>query len=255
MEATPAGSPAFFIATSAFCSFYHSVVTNFRHPAFARQCAVFLALFLVGMRPAAGALWELDLSGRDLGAAPEFGQNLEIREEDGLRFLSKTDAATQFLFANQLPSEASGWTNLLFRVKYREHEKPTLSLVVKARGLRGDVPYMQYYISIRGDGIGVLCHGMTEDGGVDKKDPRVNQLVKFSSLGLPDLPLGGWITAEARVGDEVVLVRVDAGDGVTREVELPVLTGTGGVSLLTRGPIDVAAVTVEEAGAEVVPSR
>lgn len=246
--------PAFSIAKGENPLFHHSVVKNRRSPALTQILVLILTLGVLAGGRVWGALWELDLSGREPGAAPEFGQDLEIREENGMRFLSKQDFETRFLFGNQMrPNETAAWNNLVFRVKYREQGTSTMSLVVKSRGLRANVPYMQYYISIRGDGIGVLCHGLAPDAEVDKSDPRVTQTVRFSSLGLPELSLGEWITVEARVGDEVVQLRVDGGDGVTREVELPVFPGSGGVSLLSRSPIDVAEVKVEEAGADVVP--
>jgi len=200
--------------------------------------------------------WELDLSRSELGPSTDFGTGLEVREENGVRFLSKQDTATQFIFSKQTRGrETANWNNFIYRVKFRENEASTLSLVVKSGGTREAVGYMQYYISVGRAGFGLRCHGLAQDAGVDEKDPRRESAVKYEEIGAAPIAPGSWVTAEVTVGEEVIKVSADAGDGVLRQAEFKAFAGSGGVQVLTRSPLDIAAASVRPAAGEVVPSK
>lgn len=197
-------------------------------------------------------LWEGDFSQSPIGPATDFGPKLEIREENNLKVLSKLDSETEFLFAKNLKSsDGIAWQDYIFTVRYREPEKSTVALVVKANGERTETPYMQYYIGILPTGISLVCHGIPADTFAD--DPRRESLILFENIGASNLPAGEWITAKVAVGEEVIKVSVDAGDGQTREVEFKAFPGTGSVSILSRSPIDIESVSVRAAGEAVMP--
>ena len=191
-------------------------------------------------------LWQQEIASHAPGAAPEIGKAVEVREEGGLKFLSKLDAGTEFLFANETQKAgSSAWIDYVVRLRYREPAGSAVTLVVKARGARGDVAYMQYYVTIRSNGISLLCHGMSADQFPG--DPRREASVLFEDLGAPLLPVGEWITAEVSVGEELIRVSVDAGDQNPRVAEFKVFPGTGGTAVLSRVPIDIAEICVREA--------
>jgi hypothetical protein len=201
-------------------------------------------------------LWEADFSRVETGPAPAFGTNVAIREENGIKVLSKVDSQTDFLLAKDLQKipESSRWIDYVFKVRYRETEKSTLSLVVKARGSRPDVPYLHYYVRVGPDGISVLCHGLPKEASdAHKDDPRRTHRISYEEMGASVLPVGEWITAEVEVGDEVIRVSVDAGDHQPRNAEFKVFSGTGQVSLLARSPIDVQYASVRAASDPVIP--
>lgn len=191
-------------------------------------------------------LWEEDISQHPPGAVPGIGKAIELREEGGLKFLSKLDAETEFLFAKEaLKAGSSSWIDYVVRLRYREPASSAVTLVVKARGERGEVPYMQYYVTIRADGISLICHGMSADQFPG--DPRREASVLFESIGATLLPVGEWITTEVSVGDELIRVSMDAGDQQPRVAEFKVFPGTGGTAVLSRVPIDIAEIRVREA--------
>lgn len=199
-------------------------------------------------------LWEADFSQLEPGPAPDLGKAVEIREESGVKFLSKLDSETEFLFLKDSQKSASdGWMDYVFKVRYRETANTTVSLVVKARGRRDAVPYLQYYVGIGQKGLGVLCHGIPKEG-VDAAadDPRREANISYEDMGVSVLPTGEWITAEVWVGEEIIRISVDAGDQEKRTAEFKVFPGTGGVSVLTRSPIDVQSASVREAEGPVV---
>ncbi len=199
-------------------------------------------------------LWETDFSQLEPGPAPDFGRGVTIREEAGVKILSKLDSDTDFLFAKDAQKPGSdGWIDYVFKVRYRETEKATLSLVVKARGRREGVPYIQYYVGIGQKGFGVLCHGIPKEGvDVAADDPRREASISYEDLGASVLPTGEWITAEVRVGEEAIRISVDAGDQLPRDAEFKVFPGTGSVSVLTRSPVDIQSASLREAGEAVV---
>ncbi|MBE2203442.1 MAG: hypothetical protein IAE94_03740 [Chthoniobacterales bacterium] len=202
-------------------------------------------------------LWELNLGDHAPGVAPELGENLEIREEDGLRMLSKPVQGTQFFPKTILPvQEKAEWKDIVFRVRYRWPQKGDLWLVVKKDGQRGEVPYMQYYVGIHQDGITLQCHGIpVGEVSIDRDDPRVKSMVKFADIGANTLVGTEWTIAEVRVGQESLQVLVSTDDGETRKVEFKTLPGTGGVAILAISPVDVASASVHSADGEVVASE
>ncbi len=253
----------FLIASGQKFPLYHIVVMISRiHRGFAwagRCSVVWLAAVFAGcvLAVEAGAeegpvLWAVDFAQQASGEAPEFGRGLVVREEGGQKFLSKQNTETEFLFAKQAQRPGSAnWIDYVFTVRFRETEKSTLTLVVKSRGTRGEIPYMQYYVGIRDKGFGLICHGCPKESTV-AGDPRLQASVNFEDLGASVIPIGQWVTASVAVGDEVVKVEVDAGDGQERKAEFKVFPGGGGVAVLTRSPVDVLSASVKEAGAAVV---
>jgi len=197
-------------------------------------------------------LWAVDFAQQESGEAPEFGRGLVVREEGGQKFLSKQNADTEFLFARQIQQKGTtNWIDYVFTVRYRETEKATVALVVKSRGTRGEMPYQQYYVGIGDKGFGLICHGYPKENAV-AGDPRLQASVSFEELGASVIPVGQWVTASVAVGDEVIKVSVDAGDGQERKAEFKVFPGAGGVAVLTRSSLDVLSASVKEAGAAVV---
>ncbi len=192
-----------------------------------------------------GLLWEQDFSQLPAGPTEDFGKNLEIREENGVKFLSKQDYETRFIIEKKSRgAAASGWIDYVYTVRFREPEKSTATLVVKAAGERPEVPYLWYYVSVRPTGISISCHGIPDDQVVG--DPRRQSEVTFESMGAATLPPGEWITAKVAVGAEVIKVTVDAGDQQPRAAEFKVFPGTGGVDIASRSPLDVSAASVRE---------
>lgn len=204
-----------------------------------------LTLFSISGR-AESLLWSLDLSGQPAGPAPEFGPGLEIREENGEKILAKVETGTQF-FPINVPSgpETKAWTDIIFRVRFREQERFGTILVVRRGGEREGENYLWYYIGIRGDGIEVACHRL-ENSSVPEEDPRRKAVVRFADIGEASLGLGEWITAEAAVGDEIIRVSVDNGDGGARKAQFAVFPGTGSVQILALAPVDIASATVHQ---------
>jgi hypothetical protein len=212
---------------------------------------LFAGLFPPSARAEGALLWEEDFSTQETGPASEFGKNLEIREENGLKFLSKPDSETQiFLSRGRRTSGAKDWIDYVYTVRYRELEKFTAILVVKTDGSRPEAPYLWYYVSVGSTGISLLCHGLPKDG--HENDPRRKALVTYESMGASVLSLGEWITVKVAVGNEVIKVTVDAGDQQPRSAEFKVFPGTGGVSFAARAPVDVAKASVHEAGEPVM---
>lgn len=201
-------------------------------------------------------LWAWDLENQAVGAAPEFGEGLEIREENGRKILSKPERGqTFFLEPKSLPSEAKDWRDIVFRVQYREPEKSELSLVVKSFGQRSEADYWWYYVAIGRDDITIYCHQLSGESLVDPADSRLRSTVTYEEMGGQPLTPGEWTTATVEVGDAVLKVSVDNGDGATRKAEFKVLPGTGRVSILSHKPVDIAAATVHQADAPVTASE
>lgn len=197
-------------------------------------------------------LWEQDFTQHETGPTEDFGKNLEIREENGVKFLSKQDSEVQFMMDKESRSiAASTWIDYVYTVRFREPEKPTMSMVVKARGDRPEVPYLWYYVTVGPSGIGVLCHGIPKDGQY-QDDPRRKADVSYESMGASVLTPGEWITAKVAVGNEVIKVTVEAEDRQPRPAEFKVFPGSGGVSVGSRSPVDIAKATVHEAGQAVM---
>lgn len=203
----------------------------------------------------ADELWKLDLEGQQVGAAPTFGEGLEIREEEGRKMLVKIEGGTQF-FPNNVPTaaETAGWNDIVYKVRFRESERFGMNLVVKASGQREGERYLWYYIAIQPDQIVVTCHGL-KDSALEKNDPRLKSSVKFKDIGEAPLQLGDWITVEASVGNEVIKVSVDNGDGGNRKGEFATLPGAGGVKLLALGPVDVSTMEVQQSKEPVERSK
>lgn len=197
-------------------------------------------------------LWEQDYSHLEPGPAPDFGKGLEIREENGMKFLSKLDSETQFLGTKESRGPATAaWIDYVYSVRFREPEKFTTTLLVKGTGERPEVPYLWYYVAVSSKGIGILCHGLPKDDQY-KDDPRRTAEVTFESMGASPLSLGEWVTVKVAVGNDVIKVKVEAEDQIPRAAEFKVFPGTGGVGIGARGPVDVLSANVREAGEPVV---
>lgn len=216
-------------------------------------CLSVLGVF--SMRVWADDLWKLDLEGQELGPAPAFGAGLEIREDGGRKILVKPEAGTQF-FPDNLPTgpEVAGWNDIVCTLRFRESERFGTVLAVKVGGQRDNEQYLWYYIAIRADEIEVACHGL-KDSSLDPDDPRLKSSVKFEDIGEAPLGLGEWITVEASVGNEVIKVSVDNGDGGKRKGEFATLPGTGGVRLLALWPLEVASLEVRQSKEPIEPSK
>jgi hypothetical protein len=220
---------------------------------FSMALALFFGPLLPSLHAEGALLWEVDFSDREVGPTSDFGKNLEIREENGLKFLSKQDHETQlFLDQGRRISGSKDWIDYVYTVRFRQSEKFTTILVVKAGGERPEVPYLWYYVTVSSSGIAILCHGLPK--GEHKDDPRRKADVSFESMGASTLSPGEWITARVEVGNEVIKVAVDAGDQQPRSAEFKVFPGTGGVFLAARAPVDVAKASVHEVGQAVMPS-
>lgn len=206
-----------------------------------------------GLAAEGAVLWEADLTGLQPGPAPQFGASVEVKEQDGIKILSKENSETEFLFAKDVMiANPQMWGSYTFKIRFREQEKATVTLVIKSRGDRSDVDYMQYYVGIGQNSLGTLCHGMPKVvPGVAADDPRRGMSVTYEDLGANPLPVGEWITAEVTVGEELIHVSVDAGDGIERAADFTVFPGNGGISVLARSPVDISSVVVREAEAPV----
>lgn len=216
-------------------------------------------MLLLGLFPVFGdtdaPLWVLDLGGQRVGPAPSFGERLEVREEDGQKILSKQNVETA-LFPVNIPSrqETKNWNDIIFRVRFREQERFGTMLVVKKEGDREGVDYMWYYILIDADKIGISCH-VPKDSTQDQSDPRVRSAVKFRDMGEGPLGLDEWITVEAMVGNDVIKVKVDNGDGGSRQAEFKTFPGAGGVMLYSNTIVDIASASATQSETLIVPSQ
>jgi len=197
-----------------------------------------------GLMAEGSELWSENFQGYSLGPALDFGKGLEIREEGDLKFLSKLDSNTEFIFSQNIATASpEAWVDYMVTIRYREPEKSTATVVVKARGERGEMPYMQYYVGVRSTGFSIRCHGIPPDQKQD--DPRQAAEIKFEDIGVSPFAVGEWITVRVTVGNEVVRVSVDSPDQQVREAEFKVYPGSGGVSFLTRSPVDIASIRIE----------
>lgn len=221
---------------------------------------VLLALaFLLCVAAQAGEtlMWQMDFQNFKEGLVPEIGPNMEIRTENGVKILTKTEDGAEFFPQNILPDHATrDWNNIIFRVRFREIEKQYgITLVVKKSGVRGEVNFLWYYVTIRKGHIKVTCHGLSPGTSMDPEDPRLKSSVKYGDIGEGSLVLGEWITAEVQVGEEVIIVSVTAEDGSIRKAEFKTLPGAGGVQILAHKPVDILFATVFDAGKEITPTK
>lgn len=203
-------------------------------------------------------LWELKLQNHALGPAPELGKNVEVRMEGGQRMLSKMEAGTQFLPENILPrQQTSQWNNILFRTRIRQSEKGAPILVLKKYGERAEVTYTMYYLWLAHDKVELSIHGMPaeEKSQFASDDPRLHQLIKFEDRGMASFSVEEWVTAEARVGNEVIKLSLSTDDGAKREMEFKTFPGSGGVQILLLQPADIASASVYQLDGEVKPSE
>ncbi|MBE2203353.1 MAG: hypothetical protein IAE94_03290 [Chthoniobacterales bacterium] len=211
---------------------------------------VFFSVFVLAMMPGLGRaeslLWAMDLKDQPLGPAPIIGENFEIREENGERFLAKVAEGTVFFPKTILSvQETQNWNDIIVRVRYREEERFGTALSVKRNGLRDGDNFIWYYVTVQADGITVSCHGL-KDSTLPPTDPRLHSTVKFESIGAAALGLSEWLNVEARVGNEVIQVTVDNGDGAPRKAEFPTLPGAGGVQLLALYKGDFSSFSVHQ---------
>lgn len=213
---------------------------------------VALGMFLASVRAEndGAILAEAAIAEQPLGPTALFGKNLEIRAENGIKFLSKLDSESQLIVDDR---KGINWIDYIYTVRYREPEKSTATFVVKARGLRPEAPYLWYYVMVTPGGISMMCHGIPKDRLVE--DPRLGGKVTYGELGAANFAPGEWVTVEISVGDEVIKVSVIAADEQVRKTEFKVLPGTGGVAIGARAPMDVASAVVRDAGGAVMPSN
>lgn len=195
-------------------------------------------------------LWESPIAEQPVGPTDLFGKDLEIREENGVKFLAKSDFVTGALIDDR---KGANWMDYVFTVKYRETEKSTVTFVLKARVERSEAPYLWYYIFVTPGGIAMHCHGIPKD--LLAGDPRLEGKVTFEEMGASNFSLGEWVTAEIAVGAEVLKVTVTPEDGQARRAEFKVLPGTGGVAVASRAPLEVASAIVRDAGNPVLPAE
>lgn len=204
-----------------------------------------------GLAADGAVLWEADFSGLQPGPAPQFGASVEIREQDGAKTLCKQSNETEFLFGKSvLEAKPLTWGSYSFKVRYREQDQATFTFVIKIRAEPRDPEYLQYYVAIGEKGFALACHNLAKEApGIAADDSRRKAMVSYEELGADPLMIGGWITAEVTVGDELIHVSVDAGDGIKRATDFKVFPGNGGVSVLTRSAVDIASAVVREADA------
>lgn len=221
----------------------------------------FLSMALVAVPCASSGaedvLWAMDLGGYEEGSVPELGPGLQIYTENGTRMLRNPEKNVSVRFPKNIlpPRETKDWNNIVFQVRYREQESSWFPLIVKKEGVRSEVRYLWYYVVLLQKGIKVLCHGVSQDASIEPNDPRLESFTSYEEMGEAPLSPGEWITAEARVGEEVIKISVKTDDGSNRQAEFKTFPGTGGVQLLALNPVDVAVANVRAAEAPVEPSH
>lgn len=227
-----------------------------RHPLFYSSLLALASLLCVVAQAGETLMWQMDFQNHEDGKAPELGANIEIRTENGIKMITKTERGTEFFPLNILPNHATrDWNNIIFQVRYREVEPYGITLVVKRSGIRSEADFLWYYVGIRKDQMDVTCHNLSPDASIDPEDPRLKSSVKYEEIGEAPLVTGEWITAEALVGEDVIKLSVTTEDGSVRKAEFKTLPGTGGVQILAHNPLDVLSATVHDAGVEVTATK
>ncbi len=183
--------------------------------------------------------WSEDFTRFNVGVAGGFGENCEIREENGRKYMHGTGR----MLGNLAYFGAEQWQDYSFRFRFRFTQKVGFYPLVKSRGRREDADYYWYYVNIGRDRITFKCHGLADE----LAEEQPNAVFTFADAGLDPLEAGTWYTIDIRSTYDRISVKLAENGSAMKEVaSVATVPGDGGVGILSYAPIDIADIVVRK---------